>query len=115
MTEPLIDRFNEVWHDIAACCADLSEEQWDRPTDLPGWSVKDNLAHMIGTERMLMGQQPSAGPEAGDAPYVRNDIGKANEMWIATYRPLAGKEVLEEFEYVTVHRIRALRELTAEE
>ncbi len=60
MTEPLIDRFEEVWHDIAKVCDGLTEEQWNAPTDLPGWSVKDNLAHMIGTERMLHGQHPSA-------------------------------------------------------
>jgi uncharacterized protein (TIGR03083 family) len=115
MDEPLIQRFEEVWQDIAHVCSDLSEAEWDAPTDLPGWSVKDNVAHMIGTERMLLGQHPSAAPDSGEQPYVKNDIGRANELWVATYRPLKGSEVLEEFEYVTAHRIRALRELTPEE
>ncbi len=46
---------------------------------------------------------------------MKNDIGKANELWIATYRPLPGNEVLEEFRYVTAHRIVSLRELTPDE
>ena len=41
-------------------CDDLTDEQWALPTDCPGWSVQDHVAHMIGTERMLLGEQPDA-------------------------------------------------------
>ena len=44
---------------------------------------------MIGTERMLLGEQPRRSPTSGDAPHVRNDIGKFNEQWIARYRDRA--------------------------
>ena len=57
MTEPLIASFEEVWGDIVEVCADLTDAQWEKPTDCPGWTVKDNVAHMIGTERMLLGEQ----------------------------------------------------------
>ena len=90
MTEPLVAMFEDVWGDIVALCDGLTDEQWARPTDCPGWSVQDNVAHMIGTERMLLGEQPDA-PPVDDAPHVRNDIGKANEQWIASYRALAGQ------------------------
>ena len=60
MTEPLIASFEDVWGDIAGLCEGLTPEQWALPTDCPGWSVQDNVAHMIGTERMLAGEQPSA-------------------------------------------------------
>ena len=62
MTEPLIALFEDVWGDIIAVCADLTDAQWERPTDCPGWTVQDNVAHMIGTERMLLGEQPDAPP-----------------------------------------------------
>src|ERR1700722_11651739 len=114
MTEPLIALFEEVWGDIVEVCSDLTDEQWATPTDCPGWSVQDNVAHMIGTERMLLGEQPDA-PAPGNAPYVRNDIGKANEQWIAGYRSRSGKEVLDEFRAVTTRRLDALRALTAED
>jgi uncharacterized protein (TIGR03083 family) len=114
MTEPLVSMFEDVWGDIAALCDGLTDEQWERATDCPGWSVRDNVAHMIGTERMLLGEQPEA-PPVDDAPHVRNDIGKANEQWIATYRPLNGKEVLDEFRAVTAKRLDALRAMTDED
>ena len=115
MTEPLVASFEDVWGDIVELCDGLTDEQWARPTDCPGWSVQDNVAHMIGTERMLLGEQPTAGETAGDAPHVRNDIGKANERWIATYRDRPGAAVLDEFRAVTARRLDALRALTTDE
>jgi uncharacterized protein (TIGR03083 family) len=116
MPEPLLARFEEVWTDIIDVCADLTDDQWDLPTDLPGWSVKDNVSHMIGTERMLLGERPAEGSEpAGDAPYVKNDIGRANEQWIATYSDWTGKEVLDEFRVVTQKRMMALSGLSNDE
>jgi uncharacterized protein (TIGR03083 family) len=109
MAEPLIARFEEVWSDIVDLCADLTDDQWNLATDCPGWSVKDQVSHMIGTERMLLGEQPAEGTEpAGAAPYVRNDIGRANEQWIATYSDCTGKEVLDEFRAVTSRRMMAM-------
>jgi uncharacterized protein (TIGR03083 family) len=115
MSEPLIALFEDVWGDVIALCDGLSDEQWARPTDCPGWSVQDNVAHMIGTELMLGGGQPRSGDDAGDAPYVRNDIGKANERWIASYRDMPGAAVLDEFRAVTTRRLAELRALTAED
>ena len=66
---------------------------------------------MIGTERMLLGEQPEA-PPVGDAPHLRNDIGKANEQWIASYRDRSGNEVLDEFRAVTGRRLEALRAMS---
>jgi uncharacterized protein (TIGR03083 family) len=111
MAEPLIALFEDVWGDIVSLCDGLTEEQWKLPTDCPGWSVQDNVAHMIGTERMLLGEQPEAAP-VDDAPHVRNDIGKANEQWIASYRALSGKEVLDEFRAVTQRRLDGLRAMS---
>ncbi len=71
---------------------------------------------MIGTERMLLGEQPDAGTAgAGDAAHVRNDIGKANEQWIATYRDLDGAALLDEFRSVTGRRLDGLRAMSAED
>ncbi len=115
MAEPLIARLDETWRDIVELGADLDAVQWSLPTECPGWSVFDNVAHMIGTERMLMGERPSADAGAGDAPHVRNDIGKANEQWIATYRDWDGPKLLDEFRAVTGRRLDALRALTQTE
>ena len=116
MTEPLIASFEDVWGDVITLCDGLTTEQWASPTDCPGWSVQDNVAHMIGTERMLAGEQPSAPADAGaDAPHIRNDIGKANERWLESYRDWPGAKVLDEFRAVTASRLDALRALTQED
>jgi uncharacterized protein (TIGR03083 family) len=113
MIEPLIVRLDEVWSDVAAVCDGLTAAQWNTATECPGWTVHDNVAHMIGTERMLLGEQPASGTaDAEDSPHVRNDIGKANEQWIATYRGWDGAKLLDAFRAVTGRRLDVLRAMT---
>jgi uncharacterized protein (TIGR03083 family) len=116
VSEPTIERLDEVWADVATLCDGLSVEQWATATDCPGWSVHDNVAHMIGTERMLLGEQPgSETAGAGDAAHVRNDIGKANEQWIAMYRDWDGPAIVTELRAVTGRRLDGLRAMSPEE
>ena len=112
--EPCITLLDAVWQDIGDLCEGLTDEQWDLATDCPGWTVKDNVAHMIGTERMLLGEQAPPADISG-AAHIRNDIGKANETWIESYRALTGKEVLDEFRSVTSRRLEVLRAMTSED
>jgi uncharacterized protein (TIGR03083 family) len=116
MSEPVIDLLDEVWQDVATLCDGLTDPQWATATECPGWTVHDNVAHMIGTERMLMGEQPEPGAAApGDLSHVRNDIGHANEAWIASYRSWDGARLLDELRAVTARRLALLRAMTAEE
>ena len=114
MPEPLINLLAAVWTDTLVLAADLTEDEWNRSTDCPGWSVKDHVAHMIGTEHMLEGEQPPPA-DIGDAAHVRNDIGTFNEQWVAVYRDRPGKEALDDFRVITDRRLATLRALPAEE
>ena len=49
MTEPLIGLLDAVWTSISAVCEGLTDDQWALPTGCPGWTVQDQVAHMIGT------------------------------------------------------------------
>jgi uncharacterized protein (TIGR03083 family) len=111
--EPAIDLLRQTWDDVVALCGDLRDDQWKQPTDLPGWSVQDNIAHMIGTEMMLQGEQAPLA-DIGHAPYVRNDIGKFNEQWVVLYRNRSGADTLADFRRVTQRRLDALEQLPAE-
>ncbi len=102
------------WTAIAELCAELDEAEWAAPTDCPGWSVQDNVSHMIGTERMLLGD-PAPEIDVGEASHVRNEIGRINELWIAERRPWAPAEVLAEFREVTAARLEALAAMTQED
>ena len=99
------------WEAISDLCAGLTDAQWEAPTDCPGWSVQDNVSHITGTERMLLGD-PAPEVDVGEAPHVRNDIGRMNELWIAERRPWAPSAVLEEFREVTAGRLAALEAMT---
>ncbi|MHB8263788.1 MAG: maleylpyruvate isomerase family mycothiol-dependent enzyme [Acidimicrobiales bacterium] len=57
-SEPTVDLLTKEWQTLSELCVGLSEEEWTRPTDCPGWTVKDQISHIIGTELMLSGQEP---------------------------------------------------------
>jgi uncharacterized protein (TIGR03083 family) len=106
--EPIVEVLSEEWAAIAALCGAMSDEEWELPTDCPGWSVRDVLSHLVGTERSLLGESPPPLPDPMP-PYVRNPVGATNEAWVASRRSLPGRRVLAEFEEVTSRRLRDLR------
>lgn len=116
MSEALIGMFESVWASIVDACADLTDDQWELPTDCPGWTVRDQVAHMIGTERMLLGEQaPDVATDVRALPHVKNDIGAFNEAWVEAYRSRPGAEVLDEFRSVAARRLEQLREMTPDD
>ncbi len=107
----VISALETVWGSTAGACAGLGAADWDLPTECPGWSVRDQLSHVIGIERTLMGEP--APLTSGPVPaHVRNPIGEMNEAWVGARRSLPGPDVLAEFESVTAQRIEALRAMT---
>jgi uncharacterized protein (TIGR03083 family) len=104
----------ETWQSLAEGCSDLSATEWALATECPGWDVKDQVSHLIGIERALMGEPPPEwdGPFG---PHVRNDFAATNERWIAVRRPCDGAEVRAEFVEVTTGRLAALEALSEEE
>ena len=106
VVEPVVGLLAEEWEAIAELGAGLEPGEWDLPSECPGWSVRDVLSHMVGTERSLLGDpQPAAAPEA---PHVRNPVGTMNEAWVAERRSHPGAEVLAEFREVTGRRLAQL-------
>jgi len=104
----------ETWSSLAGVCSDLSDAQWETATECPGWSVKDQLSHLIGIERALGGDAAPAW-EGPLGEHVKNDFAVSNEPWIAVRRRATGPVVLAEFEEVTAGRLGALRRLGADE
>lgn len=109
----IIENMTAVWRSIERVCAGLDEAQWALPTDCPGWSVKDNLSHIAGSESTLLGQpQPDhAPPNAGT---LRNGVAERNEVLVDYRRSRPGSEVLAEFRAVTAARLDALRAMSPE-
>ena len=55
--------------------------EWEKTTDCPGWSVKDNLSHIIGTEATILGR-PAPDHDPGEKPWIRNPVGAGNEIHV---------------------------------
>ena len=104
----LIDLLEQVWRAMSALGAGLTEAEWKTASDLPGWTVQDNLAHVIGTERSLQGL-PSTEHRASDLSVVRNPIGEMNEHEVDARRGRPGSEVLAEFDDIVELRLATLR------
>ena len=110
--EAVIDSLDEVWASIVAACSGLSAAEWDHATDCPGWTVRDQLSHLIGIESRLLGE-PGPVPIGDPWPdHVRNELGADNEAWIVARRDRAGDEVLAEFVAIVRRRLGALRALS---
>ena len=104
------------WESIDDLLSGLTDEQWQAATVLPGWRVKDVVAHLIGTESMLLGiKSPDADADLFTLPHVHNQIGALNERWIRHFERRSGRELLERFRVVTDDRRRQLTETTNEE
>lgn len=112
-SEPAVDHLAEVWTSLVRACDQVGDDQWELATDCPGWTVKDQLSHVIGVERMIQGE-PSP-PPPGDLPaYVHNQFAELNEAWVHARRGSSGADVLTEFVGVVSDRVAELRTLEPE-
>jgi uncharacterized protein (TIGR03083 family) len=102
----------ETWESIEALGRGLTPAEWLTPTPCAGWTVADQLAHIVGTESMLAGV-PTPPSDAADVPaHVHNDIGRANEQWVIELRRSTPIDLLEKFHQITALRLEALRART---
>jgi uncharacterized protein (TIGR03083 family) len=105
----LVDQLAHVWASIAELGRTLDEAAWKTPTEVPGWTVQDNLVHVTGIEWMLVGRPRPLHEIPDDLPHVKNDIGRVNELFVDSRRRYRGAEALAEFEAVTAERLAQLR------
>jgi len=97
------------WDDIDRLVAPISEDQWRTPSALPGWTVHSLVAHMVGTESMLLGKpNPDAGVDLSEQAHVRNEIGAMNEAWVRHLSGESGADLVQLFRTVTGERRAAL-------
>lgn len=112
--DPIIEVLVDQWDALAALCDDLTEEEWKTPTALPGWSVQDCVSHIIGIERMLMGD-PQPDVATDHLAHVNDPMGASIESWVEARRSMTGREVLDEYREQTARRAEQLRAMTDEE
>lgn len=81
-------------HDAAATADDAG---WATPTECPGWTVGDVVAHVIGIERALGGlADPPHEPDWSALPHVTDDFGRFTEVAVDLRRGRPRASVLDE-------------------
>ena len=104
------------WDDIDRLLTGLPDVRWKTPTPLPGWCVHDVVAHVIGTESMLLGvPTPESDIDVTTLDHVRNPIGELNECWIRQLSGETGADVLNRFRSVTSERRAVLTAMSDDE
>jgi uncharacterized protein (TIGR03083 family) len=109
----LIDAFEQTITSTIAVAESLTEAEWAQPTECPGWTVQDIVSHLVGVERMLMGEPEPEHQLPDGLDYLRHDVGRRLEVPVDLRRPLNGPAILAEFKEVVPQRIAQLRELAA--
>ena len=114
MTDPCerLVRLVELWHrtctDFVAFARDLPAAVWEEPTDLAGWTVKDNVAHLAHLESVLAGG-PEETVQVEPAPHLTSAAHLYTEQGVAARRDRDLPSVLDELEQAVETRYAALR------
>ena len=109
-----VAHMERVWDSITALGSTLTEREWKTPTDCPGWTVQDQVAHLIGGESRLLGL-PAPDHTPPDTSHVKNESGQRNEVWVDWHRSWSGAEVLQRLQAVTSERLKVLHAMRPEE
>jgi len=105
-----------TWDSLDRLLTGLSEQQWQTPTPLPGWTVHNVVAHIIGTESVLHGiSTPDADIDVSTLDHVRNDVGVANECWIRHLSAESGADLHQRFRTLTADRRKRLSDMAIDD
>jgi uncharacterized protein (TIGR03083 family) len=104
----LVETWREAIAAFVALARDIPEDQWELPTDLDGWSVKDNVAHTAHLEAVLAGapEETLAVEEAG---HVKGLTGLYTEQGVLARRGRDMAALAEEVESSAASRYAALQ------
>ncbi|WP_226345949.1 maleylpyruvate isomerase family mycothiol-dependent enzyme [Agilicoccus flavus] len=105
----LVDSFASSINALIDLAITCHADDFDKPTDCPGWTVKDQFAHVAATESRLLGRtDPDV--EVPDHPHLRHPRARAIEAGVEVRRSRTGAEVVEELKRVAAARIGRLHE-----
>ena len=111
---PLVEQLEATWKSISALCTGFTDAEWAHPTGCPGWTVQDQVSHLIDYESFALGR-PRPDHTVADLSHTKNDMGKINEIGVDARRARTGHDVLAEFEDVTAARLGRLAALTEDD
>jgi uncharacterized protein (TIGR03083 family) len=107
--------FEQTVRSTIALAETFGAREWDLPTECPGWSVRDQVAHIIGIERMMLGDPEPEHTLPAELPHVRNDFGRMLEVAVDARREQPGEMALAELRETLKRRLGALAVIDSEQ
>ncbi|OLT31739.1 hypothetical protein BJF79_00740 [Actinomadura sp. CNU-125] len=101
------DAWEQTLRSSLDLAATLDAADWDRPTECPGWTVKDQFSHLVGIERALLGD-PEPRLDVPEFDHVRSEFGRALEVAVHARRGVPGPEVAAELAETLDRRLAQL-------
>jgi uncharacterized protein (TIGR03083 family) len=114
VTHSIVGTLEQEWAAIDELLSELPAEQWKLPTALPGWTVHDVVAHIVGGELGLDGRQPPATSDVRSLPHVHNDIAAVNELYVEWLRADSPAQLHQRYRDIIAKRTQTLREMPPE-
>ena len=104
----LVETWRSAISEFVDLVRDVPEDQWHLPTDLEGWTVKDNVAHTAHLEGVLAGAAEETIAVAG-APHIKDLTGFYTEQGVLARRGKDMAALADEIETAAATRYAELQ------
>ena len=104
----LVEAYAQTVQSIIDLGRTMRPDDAGRPTDCPGWTVLDQIAHVASTEAMVAGE-PEPDVDVSHHTHVRHSFGARIEKYVESRRGRDLEEVLDELEERLEERLRLYR------
>ena len=91
--QSLVDAYAAALASFGEVAGTLGADEWPLPTECPGWTVRDQVAHVLALELQLAGH-PVPPRLTGYGAHVRNPVGELMESGIAGLADLSTTELV---------------------
>lgn len=103
-----VDAYEQTVRSLLGVVEKLEPEKWGLATECPGWTVRDQVAHVVALERQLAGDgMPPALDGYGE--HVRSTSGQHMEDGVVSLRGLSPDELVQALRDVLDRRLATLR------
>jgi uncharacterized protein (TIGR03083 family) len=103
----LVAAFQQTTQSVIDLGRSCTDADFARPTACPGWTIKDQIAHVVGLEKwMQTGEVPHV--TVPDYAHVRGELGELAEKSVELRRGMRGDKVVDELETLLAVRVEEL-------
>jgi uncharacterized protein (TIGR03083 family) len=114
----LLDSWEQTLRAVSMLGRVVTPEQWEAPTECPGWSTGDVVRHLAWIESFLAGRRdPEHEVDWSRFPHVDGDFARMTEVGVDVRRPLSQVDACNELDAlidVRLAQIMALDDLSLE-